>query len=197
MENIRVGCAVVAIDKSRIVLGRRGKEPFFGKWIIPGGGVKLFERLSDTAVREFKEETGLSIEVSRVAHIAEIITAPKEHRIVVYVAAYVTGGVAQAGSDLLEVGYFDRQAVERLAAADELTPTVKDVLHKLGWLGTRIEPDGRDLFGYCARHLTSRGTSRRKTPSPLARHRTGVAARTGRVGSRRKADYQQLIFADI
>jgi 8-oxo-dGTP diphosphatase len=134
MHSIRVGCAVVAEKNGRLLLGRRGKEPYYGKWIIPGGGVKLFETLTETALREFDEETGLQINVQGIAHVAQIVAPPNEHRIVIYVHAEVVGGVARAGSDLLEIGFFERSMIEQLALHDALTPTVEGVLCELGWL---------------------------------------------------------------
>lgn len=134
MDKIRVGCAVIAVQGRRIVLGRRGKEPMYGKWIIPGGGVGLFERYRDTAIREFFEETGLTIDVKEVVHVAEIIVPEAEHRIVIYVSAEVTGGTPRAGSDLLELNAFTRDEVAALARESALTPTVSDVLRQLGWL---------------------------------------------------------------
>lgn len=132
--NIRVGCAVVAVESGRIVLGRRGKEPFYGKWVIPGGGIELYEHYADTASREFREETGLEIRVAEIIHVAEIIVPLKEHRIVIYVAADVIGGRLEASSDLLDVRAFDRAEVSRLAVSGELTPTVREVLTVLRWL---------------------------------------------------------------
>lgn len=140
VDKIRVGCAVVAVRDGRILLGRRGKEPMYGKWIIPGGGVGLFEHYTDTAVREFAEETGLKIRVHGVLHVAEIIVPEAEHRIVIYVSADIVGGSARASSDLLEVGAFTRREVVELAQRGELTPTVAGVLQLLGWISDDVLP---------------------------------------------------------
>lgn len=134
MDKIRVGCAVVAVKDEHILLGRRGKEPMYGKWVIPGGGIDLFEKYSETAVREIKEETGLTIRVGHVLHVAEIIVPQAEHRIVIYVSADITGGTPKASSDLLEVACFDRSQLAEMDAADEFTPTVREVLRRLNWL---------------------------------------------------------------
>ena len=160
MANIRVGCAVVAEDNGRLILGRRGKEPFYGKWVIPGGGVHLFEDFRETARREFREETGLIISVTRVAHVAQIIAPPSEHRIVIYVKAKITGGQECSGSDLLEIGHFDRNEINELAAAGQLTPTVKQVLKKLKWLSAehniryrKIDQAQLRLLGFLAQPI--------------------------------------------
>jgi ADP-ribose pyrophosphatase YjhB (NUDIX family) len=158
-----VGCAVVASEGGRILLGRRGKEPMFGKWIIPGGGINIFERYSDTAIREFKEETGLDIAVRNVVHVAEIIKPSTEHRVVIYVAANVVGGEMRASSDLLDVRLFNRRELEEMAAANELTPTVRDVLLSLGWLHS----DTNEMFSQ-ARGRDFRGQHRSSLPNSLA-----------------------------
>jgi len=44
----------------KVLLVKRGVEPFKTKWAIPGGFVKLNESLDQGATRELKEETGVS-----------------------------------------------------------------------------------------------------------------------------------------
>ncbi len=39
-----------------------GKQPLYGRWVVPGGTVELGEGLEQALVREMREETGLEVE---------------------------------------------------------------------------------------------------------------------------------------
>ncbi len=140
---IRVGCAVLAVDRNRLLLGKRGKEPFYGRWVLPGGGIQRFETFEDAAKRELMEETGLTIKVESTAKIAQIIAPPDEHRVIIYVWANIVGGELTAKSDLLDAELFDREGVQQLARDDMLTPTVQSVLNELGWLDPKSAPKNK------------------------------------------------------
>src|SRR5947199_10647202 len=49
----------VAVDNERLLLIRRGQEPGFGLWSVPGGRFEAGEMLAEAVVRELAEETGL------------------------------------------------------------------------------------------------------------------------------------------
>lgn len=51
----------VVIEEGRLILTKDSKDDF---WKIPGGKVGKGESLEETAVREFKEETGLDCEIT-------------------------------------------------------------------------------------------------------------------------------------
>jgi len=42
-----------------VLLVKRGREPFKGTWVFPGGFVDIDERVGDAAVRELREETAV------------------------------------------------------------------------------------------------------------------------------------------
>ncbi len=53
----------------KVLLIKRGVEPFAGKWALPGGFVRMDEALDDAARRELEEEAGI-----RPSHLEQLYT---------------------------------------------------------------------------------------------------------------------------
>ncbi len=68
-----VGVGGVVVHAGKVLLTRRGREPNLGQWTIPGGAVRVGERLRAAVVREIREETGLVVEVGPVVELLERI----------------------------------------------------------------------------------------------------------------------------
>src|SRR5689334_8829310 len=58
---VTVDLVVFALEGQglRTLLIRRGKDPFAGRWALPGGFLDIDEPIEAAARREFREETGL------------------------------------------------------------------------------------------------------------------------------------------
>lgn len=61
--SLRVDCVVFGLDldhdELKVLLLKRAREPFVGRWVLPGGFVNEGESASAAATRELAEEAGL------------------------------------------------------------------------------------------------------------------------------------------
>lgn len=72
-QQIRIGVGAVVFRGESVLVIKRGKEPFAGRWSIPGGGLHRGERLEDAARREVREETGIAIRIGGLINVFEVI----------------------------------------------------------------------------------------------------------------------------
>lgn len=86
-------CSVVVVSDDAFLLIARREQ---GDWVLPGGRPRPGESMQSCARRETLEETGLRVEPSQVAFVAEVIEPADGHRIVELVFHAVTSrGAAQ------------------------------------------------------------------------------------------------------
>ena len=91
----------------RVLLVRRGSEPAYGKWSLPGGLVELGESLQEATCREVAEEAGLQVEViDLVAALDRVILdasgAIEYHYILLDFLCEAKEGEPVAASDVLD-----------------------------------------------------------------------------------------------
>ena len=85
--------AVIVDEQGRTLLIRRSKanKNFIGKWEWPGGKVDPGEDFAVAAIRETKEETGLDVELTGVAGVAQF-EMPKALVAMLCMEARIIGG---------------------------------------------------------------------------------------------------------
>jgi len=114
------------VEKGRILLIRRGRNPGRGLWAVPGGKVRFGETMRQTAVRETREETGLEVDVGEPVWVGEVIEGG-HHIVIVDFSATVTGGELRAGDDATDVAWVGLDVVGELP----LTGTMHQLLDTL------------------------------------------------------------------
>jgi ADP-ribose pyrophosphatase YjhB (NUDIX family) len=109
---------VVEDGAGRVVVGRRGIEPAYGRWCLPGGYVNDDEHPADSAVRECREEIGADVDITQLLGVYHIrkLGAPSMVGIA-YGARLRPGQVPVAGSEMLEVVAFLPDGLPELAFA--------------------------------------------------------------------------------
>ena len=98
-DKIRLrSCGILVKDESILLVQLRSPISQELIWMPPGGGVKLNEKLEETVKREFFEETGLTITVSKLLHINEIVEN-RFHAVEFYYLVEYESGVLNLGND--------------------------------------------------------------------------------------------------
>lgn len=82
---------VVCRRGDEVLLIRRGREPLKGKWSIPGGKVNYGETVREAALRELKEETGVTAKIIGLIDVVDSIMDGKHFVLIDFEAEWVSG----------------------------------------------------------------------------------------------------------
>ncbi|MFB9206013.1 NUDIX hydrolase [Nonomuraea spiralis] len=102
---MRVNCvgAIIFDASDRLLLVQRGHPPGMGLWSLPGGRLEPGESDAAGLRREILEETGLRVEVGRLAGTVERPGPGGVTYVIRDYLATVTGGVPAAGDDAADL----------------------------------------------------------------------------------------------
>ena len=116
--------------EGKIVLIRRGVEPFKDKLALPGGHVELGETVEEATIREAEEETGLKI---KLLDILGVYSDPKRDprefkRIATVFVADIVSGELKSGSDAKEAGLYEPEKLNKEYMAFDHFKIIQDYL---------------------------------------------------------------------
>ena len=136
--------AAVMVRDGKLLLIKRGVEPSKGKWSVPGGRVEWGETLIEAVKREVREETGLEIEVGKVAGVFDLIIKPPNanhitlnpqrstlnvyHYVLIDYLARAVGGTLAPGDDASDARWVPISSLDEY----ELTEHLRERLREMG-----------------------------------------------------------------
>jgi mutator protein MutT len=128
-----VGVGAIIVKGEEVLLARRGKDPGYGKWSIPGGAVKLGETLEEAVIREVCEEVNLSVRVGEVVEVLERILRDPEgkvqyHYVLVDFLCEYLSGEEKPSSDALEVQWVPVSEIPRQGVAQKTKCVIKKAI---------------------------------------------------------------------
>jgi ADP-ribose pyrophosphatase YjhB (NUDIX family) len=132
-----VGVGAIIIEGDRVLLVKRAHPPIQGQWSIPGGVLEVGEMVREAAVREAREETGLTIEPGELLGVYDRILRDGEHRVqyhyvLIDFLCRPVAGELLAASDAAEVRWFSREQLPALQLAEDTSEVILKGFSKLG-----------------------------------------------------------------
>ncbi|MBO3700845.1 NUDIX domain-containing protein [Roseivirga sp. E12] len=119
-QKLRVRVCGICIKNDQILLVHHNPLGKTGSlWAPPGGGMEYSESAEEALTREFKEETGLTIEVEQFLFVHEYLDPPL-HGIELFFLVNPISGDLKLGTDpelstddqiLTQLGYFDLEVL--------------------------------------------------------------------------------------
>ena len=116
LKNFRFRVSVygILVQGNKLLVNR---NPMVEKYGVPGGGVKMGEKMVTALKREFKEETGLKIKVDQLIDVSEnmfTLAGEDVHSILIfYQVKKISGKLTTNDEDSVEVKFIDLSAIKK------------------------------------------------------------------------------------
>ena len=144
--SVTTDCVIFGFDGTRmkVLLVQRGIEPYKGRWAFPGGFLQMDESAEEGALRELREETGLSGAFIRQFHTFSAPDRdPRERVITIAFYALVRIEEVTGGDDAADARWFALDEVPQLAFDhDQILRTAEQALRQQ----IHFEPVGFELL---------------------------------------------------
>ena len=109
--------AILVSRQNSVLLIERGREPFKGRWALPGGFIDMDEELETACKRELEEETGIRVgELKQFRAYGGVNRDPRHRTISILFYAFTDDELlAYAGDDAAKAHWFPLNQLPELA----------------------------------------------------------------------------------
>ncbi len=129
-----VACCIVSNENREVLLVKRKKDPYKDMWCLPIGFAESGEEVSQAALRELSEETGLTGEIIRLIDVDTVENYFYGSLAIVTYEVRVTGGSLAPGDDATDAAYFPINSLPELAwSSNEKAVEIFRMLYKDTW----------------------------------------------------------------
>jgi ADP-ribose pyrophosphatase YjhB (NUDIX family) len=117
-----LGASIAVFKGDTVLLVERGRAPWRGLWSLPGGSIEPGESPSEAALRELKEETGITAEIEGFVDNVEFAAKdddgrPVTWRLAMFYGCY-SGGFLRPGSDASAANWVAIGDLEKLGLTE-------------------------------------------------------------------------------
>lgn len=115
---LTVDCVMFSYDERRlrVLLIKRGLDPYKGMWALPGGFLNSNETAQEGALRELKEETSLvPSAIEQLGAFSRVDRDPRERVVTIAWYALVRPSEVHGGDDAAEAEWFDTENLPPMA----------------------------------------------------------------------------------
>ena len=116
-QDPKVGAGVLVEREGKVLLGRRGINPGKGLWCFPSGFMEIDEDPQEAAVRECREETGLTVQLTGLFGVFHFHSAVKGSGVLILYRGNIVDGKPTPMDDMAELAFY---GPDELPDADEL-----------------------------------------------------------------------------
>jgi ADP-ribose pyrophosphatase YjhB (NUDIX family) len=136
--NPKVVVGAIPERRGRLLLLRRAIEPRYGAWTFPSGYMEVDESAEEAALREAKEEVGLSL---TLGPLLGVYSRPGPGILVVVFCARAPNGRPRRGHEALELAWVVPEDIPWHDLAFETTRwALRDWVDQHGWAEKRRGP---------------------------------------------------------
>jgi 8-oxo-dGTP diphosphatase len=119
IREYRISAGAIIIENDRLLLVRTNNAREGNYLVAPGGGVIDDESIYEAAIREVREETGLTVQPIKILFVEDLLS--RQHRIskIWFLCQYIGGQLKNTPEALeegiCEIGWYSREQLQNKA----------------------------------------------------------------------------------